>query len=459
MIVAGAVVVLLMLGGAVAVSFFRSPTPAAAKGLPSTVAMAVEINFSPSPADQLALSRIVNKLPLGEEMPETTDYKEALWELIPDDGDKPDYATEIKPWLGNSLAVGFLSPDLGAPSWFDDQAVMAIETTDTRKAEEFASGSGWDGEYFFVDEVLVLAPAATGLDAEMVKADALADDAAYRADMARLGGGNLGTVWLGPGLFDLILEDADTMALPGADLDAIRGSHGAAGLKVAENRIMVETQFISPNYPQPEVDDVRSFAEDLPGAALVAVAGSGSTQAYEQSWEALEQAGLGGQLEAFGITSAADMEALLGRQIGLTLALADSGEPVVAAKFVSDDPARQRALMDTVVDSLYGEDWITAEQHGDTMYVVAGQPLEAALNPSSLLGDSAAYKDVVTGPAGGLGFVDVEAFKGTTLYQELAADPYSSEFAAWLAPVRSIGMTGTAGDDGYSEGQLQVRFN
>ncbi|WP_143570902.1 hypothetical protein [Tessaracoccus sp. ZS01] len=463
-IVAGALALALVIGGvAFGLTFFRGATPAAAKGLPSTVVMAVELNLAPAPADQLKLARIINKFPVGEEMAETTDYKRALWDLIPDDsGDKPAYE-EVEPWLGDSVALGFLGSAPDSASGFGDQVVVAVETTDKEKAEAFAAAqAAAENEYFFVDDVLVITSADLGLDAAAISESSLADDQDYKADMAKLGTGSLATFWAGSEAMDMLISQSGPGLYPMSDVEALRGSHGAAGLKVDDDRVILDGQFSAPNYPQPELDDMRAFASGLPGDVLAAVAGAGSTEAYEQSWRSFEAAGLTPDLESLGIMSAADLQALLGRQIGVTVGTDAQGQPVVGAKFISDDPARQLELLDSVKQVLMPEgsfEGLTAEQDGDTVYLAYGQGIDDIRSPATTLGDSAGFKDVIRQDASSLSFVDLNAVKSMPLYQEMAASEYSAGFTQWLEPVSALGMAVGAADDGDSTVRLEVVFN
>lgn len=467
LVVAGVLALALIIGGVYfGLSFFRGSSPAAAQGLPSDVVVAVELNLAPAAADQLALARIVNKFPVDDQMSETDNYKEALWNLLPDDADAPPFS-EVEPWLGDSVAMGFRENALTS-SASGEHFILAIETKDKGRAEAFAAAEfGDDTQVFFVDDIMVVADASDSVTADSIQAAPLADDEEYQADLAKLGGGSLATVWFGSGAAEMLIDEAGetTGVTPTADLEMLRGMHGAMGVKVEENKLTLESQIKTPNAPDVDVDDVRDFASALPGNALGAFAIATAEESFTQLWDVVQQdPSMVQAANDLGITSAADLYALIGKEVGVSVAMDEqAGMPIIGARFVTENPAKQKEILDNLnelmAQSGMGEAPFALEQDGDAAYLAFGQGIDAVRNPSSTLGDSDAYKDVVDGDADSVFFVDFNAIKQLSFYQEAVSSSSDAEMAKWLEPLRTMGGVATNGGDDYSTSEFHVTFN
>ncbi|MBK7821635.1 MAG: DUF3352 domain-containing protein [Tessaracoccus sp.] len=452
-IVAGVVALALVVGGALlAMNLLRGGTAVAAKGIPGTAAMVFELNLNPAAADQLALKNIAAKFPQVE-VKETTDFKEALWELIPDADDKPDYA-EIKPWLGDSAAIGLLAGDDPALP----EPVFAIHVTDKAKAEAFVKKEGTgDAQVFFVDDVMVLSPTDSGLTEAAIKGSSVADNADYKADIAKLTGTHLATAWTSPAFADMIISNAEAVApgTPAESLEVMRGMRSAMALQVSEDLLRMKARAVVPNAPdQPEAADVSDFFPEFDGNSLIAVAGGATEEAMEQNWEQLKQMPEFTQIyDAFaelGITNATDLYALLGSRWGLTFAL-QSGQPVVGAKLQSDAPARQQELL-AGLSQVLGEG-IAVEQVDGLGIVAVGQGVDQVTNPATRLRDVESFEKVIDGSAQMALFANLAALQNLPEVAEVLGQD-----ADLLSPFAALGVTATLTGPGESETLIRVAF-
>lgn len=247
----------------------------------------------------------------------------------------------------------------------------------------------------------------------------------------------------------------------------LRGIHGAMGVNVSQNRLTLESHVKAPNAPDVDVDDVRGFAESLPGNVLAAFAASTAEENYAQMWRVIEQDPTMLQsVNDLGIASAADLYALFGKEIGMTFAMdEEAGMPVIGARFVTENPAKQKEILDNVnqlmvQSGLTGEVPFALEQDGDSAFLAFGQPVTALREPAATLGDSEAYDDVIDGDADNVFFVDFNAIKQLSFYQDMltsaSGDPEASH---WMEPLKTMGGSGTNGGTDYSESEFHVTFN
>lgn len=450
-IVAGVLGAGLLVGGGIfAYNFFSggaSPSAATA-GIPSDALGVVELSLNPADADKLALRDIVNKFP-GAEMAETDDYKEALWSVIPESEDKPDYAEDIEPWLGDSVSMGVVDND-GTPS-----PVLAVQTTDEDAAKAFFDEQLADSstaEYFFQDDLLVLHEGT--VTQEELSEGSLVDSTEYKEDMDALGGGNLATAWFSSAAVDLMLEEAASSGMPEADaanIDAIRGMHGALGLQVEDNMLSLEASIYSPT----EVsggENVRDFVDSLPDGAPLAFGGSFSEDAYAQLWEALGSTpDAQMQLEQFGITSQEDIQAVLGKQIALAVSGLDQQTPSIGVKVQTDDVERHQQILEPLTADLSAQGIETTVDGDTVIYTMGFSPDEVT---GGGLGDNEVYDRVVSadGDAAAIMFVDLNAISSTL------GPTLGQETAQYLDPVAGVGMVSTA-DGNRSNAHIRVAFN
>lgn len=455
-IIAGVVALALIVGGAlVAMNLLRGGTAVAAKGIPATAGMVFELNLKPAAADQLALKDIAAKFPQVE-VKETTDYKEALWELIPDESDKPDYA-EIQPWLGDSAAVGLvIEDDLSEPS-----PVLAIHVTDKAKAEAFFTKEADDALIFFVDDVIVVADKDSGLTADAIKGSSVADNADYTADMAKLTGTHLATMWMSSAFMDTAIDNAtETAPEVSADaLEAARGMRIAAALQASEYLLTMRMLTVTPNAPETgTLPDVVEFAKGLDGGSLVTVAMGLSRETVENGWEQAKQVPEFEQgremLSSIGITGPDDLLALLGSQIGFSVGM-EAGQPVVGAKLQSDNPARQAELFDGFRDLLLesGGEGITLKQVDGIGVIAFGQGTDQVLNPATRLGDIESFAKVIDGKSQTLVYANLDAIFALPEIADLTA-----EADEWTRALSAVGMTSNVTGPGEAETLVRVAF-
>ena len=192
------------------------------------------VNLSPSIEQQRNLKGIVDRFPgaPSEIRGDFEDVRDELLDVVSGEAGL-DYATDVKPWLGNEVALALL-PLAEGEDIFDEPPVVAMfETDDPGKATaalEKAAGSGdFDAEYRVVEDFVVVAAGDEGQadrNLDLVEAAAkadkggLAEDERFTSVVDDLAGDRLLLAWadgqaiselLGAGEF---LGDIDDFGLP-----------------------------------------------------------------------------------------------------------------------------------------------------------------------------------------------------------------------------------------------------
>lgn len=445
-IIAAVVALALVVGGGFLVfSLLGGSTPAAAQGLPGNALAAVEINLNPSAGQKLAVKEFAEKFPdLAAEVGDVEgDYKKAIWELIPDSEDKPDYDTEIKPWLGDSVAMAVMDLE-------SERFVVAIQVTDKDAAQAFVDAEfEGDTTVEFIDDLMIVSDSDAPADIAAIQESSLADNETYTADMAKLGGDYLATGWVSEELInEAVSASEDEIGIETAGVAA----HGAAGIKIEDGVAVLRgvsksTQEIG----DAELDD--DFVNSLPAGGLGVLGTAFSAESIDMLWEQLEPmyAQDPSMFEAFGVSSAADLKAVLGNQFALTFGW-EGQQPSVGIKVETDDPAKHQEVLETIASGIGIPD-VQHSTDGNTVFTTWGMSPDALANPSEKLGDNDAFETVTetSGDTQAVVWVDVPA-----LLANEALGLGGSEEAKYLEPISGVGISGSTLDDGYAEFFVRV---
>lgn len=445
-IIAAVVAVALLVGGGFLVaSLLGGSTPAASQGLPSNALAAIEVNLNPSAGQKLAVKEFAEKFPdLASDVADVEgDYKKAIWELIPDSGDKPDYDTEIKPWLGDSIAVAITDLE-------GEQVVAAIQVTDTGAAQEFVEAEFEDDiTVEFIDDLMIVSGSDAPADVEAIKESSLADNETYVADMAKLGSDYLATGWVSEELINQAIEASESEV--GIETAGI-AAHGAAGIKI-EDGVAVLRGVSKSGQEIGDAELADDFISSLPAGGLGVLGSAFSAETIDLLWEQLEPmyAQDPSMFEAFGISSADDLKAVLGNQLAVTFGF-DGQRPSVGIKVETDDPAKHQEVLETIASGIGIPD-VQHSTDGNTVFTTWGMSPDALANPSETLGDNEAFGKVTetSGDTQAVLWVDVPA-----LLANQALGLGGTEEAKYLEPISGVGISGSTLDDGYAEFFVRV---
>lgn len=448
-IIVAAVVAVALIAGAVVLGtqFLGGSTPAAAKGLPADTLAVMEINLAPSAGDQMELKEFVEKFPAlqGETDQLPDNYKEALWQLIPDDETKPEWS-EVEPWLGDSIAIGMLDSVQTVPN--RDMAV-AIEVTDEEAAQAFADKHFPDESVSLHDGLMVVTDGDAPLEAADVVENSLADTDAYKADMDELGDGYLATAWFSEKALEGLQGMPTDMPAPAPmDLPAM---HGAFGLKIDDGNAVVRSVMATEDFELPEGGGTDELVGALPAGMFVA-GGQIPDATYQQLWDVISSdPNVMSGLSQYGITTVDDLRAVVGSQLGISVSITND-MPVFGLAVQTDNPD----LHSQVVSRLLTDMGLHDAQHeviGDLAYTTYGMSPSEMAEPANPASGIEAYDELTegSGDVHSVAYLDMDQL--VQFMDRTGADPQLTEN---LAPISGIGITGSKLNDTYAESFIRI---
>ena len=363
---------------------FSSSTDRAAALAPANSAVYLNVYLQPSTGQQMNLGGLIGRLPgFADEASLDEKVDQVVDNLLASTGLGLDYREQIKPWLGNQVAVAAW-PSGADPA--DAAVVLIAEVKDRAAADaslaEIAATSGAAPEvvayqgvdlhlaegvaYAFVGEMLAVGESRESLEA-VVDADGSAETLANREDfsatMADLPPDHLASAFV-----DLaaIAEATDTaeqlsaVSTAGAALIAERdglrlsGSapfdvDGAASSATAGFALGGEPSSLVDWMPEDTIAELvvfglRGTLEDAEAAAAGAPEGEQVTETLD-TFRALAAFGLGIDIDA-------DLLPLLDREVGIAITGLEGDLPTGQLLLRPEDPAAAEATLGRVLDRL-----------------------------------------------------------------------------------------------------------
>lgn len=443
-------------GGVVALNLFRGGASAsAAKALPSSAGMVVELNLNPSIDQQAAVGKWVERFPTLAKDVKVDNYKEGLYNwLAGQNKDMPAW-DKVEPWLGDSVAVAAISQDENSPA-----PVFAFATKNKSKAEEFFKAElDDDNEMAFVGDTMLVWEDNydVSLNADAISKDPLANSAEYKKVMSEVPTNGLGTFFATD---DLMLEAAEAQGNGEQVKTQFEelGDFAVAGALSATNDVITFELASTQSKTMAPGEDISGTVGDMDANSVGALGLSYSDKALSQVWDSIEELANSSEsqvkLSELGITSADDFKALFGNQIGLSVlgipasGSASSGTPEIAFRTKGGDPSR----LENLIQNMGAGTEVDITTEGDSAYVGIGVTAEQAKSPSSKLKDLEAYKKAIGGDSGqAIAWVNVAKLK-----EELADANLPEELMEPLKAIGGAGMVSSADDQGKSKATFRV---
>lgn len=401
-----ALVTLIGLAGATFLAgyllFFSATTDRAAALAPADTAIYANVYLQPSAGQQMNLGGLIGRLPgFADEASLDDKVDQVVANLLTAAGLDVDYASEVKPWLGNQVAVAGWAGDPdpvmvaivdvkdidAARAALADLAGRAGAPTtpvDYRGAEIHVADSA---AYAFVDDLLVIGESASSIEAVVdvnAGAAALAGRDDFRSTMADLPADHLASLFI-----DLaaIGEATDTgqqlsaLSTAGAALVAERDGlrlSGRAPFDVAEAASSATAGFGLGGEPS-------SLVDWMPRDTVAELVVFGLRQTLEDAEEAAGEMPEGQELigaldsiralAAFGlgIDIDADLLPLVDREVGVALAGLDGELPRGQILLRPEDPEAGEEALRRVVERLgvIGASTRTEQYEGNEITVVS----------------------------------------------------------------------------------------
>jgi hypothetical protein len=463
------------------------------------------VNLAPSIEQQRNLQGLVKAFPGAAEEVQG-DFEEARDDLLSEVAEEAglDYAADVKPWLGNEVAVALLPLAEGesVAGGGDPPVVVMFETDDeaaaTAALEKAAAEGNFDGQSRTIDDFLVIVShddeAVEGASLDQVEAAAaddgsgLAENDKFTSVVDDLAGDRLLLGWVdGPGLANLFAGEDDLTDgfLLGLPRGAGTGGPAAADLHAEESALVVRGVAMAPE--EGTGGGEPALTAGLPAEILGALTLFDIGDGIRQAFSAFAGFGGGPDLDDLarqtGIDIERDVLSWMEGELVVVAGTVRAGQefPDLAVVIEPTDRAKAEAGLDKLAGLLDGEGFSLERRNiaGASAYVVPVeiaegiQPamalfedrfvlasttgfLEAlAADASPSFGDSEAYESVIgEGSRDGTSFQVVVRIDPIREAIEAALSPseradYEQEAKANLAPLDTFGMVARRDGDRY----------
>ena len=410
------------------------------------------MNLNPSAGDKLAVKELAAKFPfLKDEANDAgDDYKKALWSVLAKtDKSAPDYESEVKPWLGDSLAIAALPGKDSSRSGLNSY-VFSVQVTNKDSAKAFTDKHIKDRKIVFVDDLMVIASDEDSDISESSLKNNITSVESYKADMGKLGDGFLATTWVSS---DFIKQVGSQTGNPASVLE----SRFVAGLKVQDGAIALRTITWQKDELKERGENVKDLAGSMPADWLGSLAFSAPPDLANKVWEILGSLPTSSQrqLEDFGISSADDLRALLGTQF--SFAISDDSEQQVqfGIKVHTKDPEKHKSILEKITRSGSLQDARTTVD-GDTVTTTFGANSDSFSNPSDRLSGNSEHEKLTKGIDNPQYSAWVNVPQVLKAMDESSSNGLPKQLKENLEPISGIGMVAGQIDDHYFDSWVRV---
>jgi hypothetical protein len=414
------------------------------EAVPASALALVAVDADPSSGQKVELLKFLRKFPDAKKsLGAVDDPAKALFDSLRKDGTLTgDYATDVRPWLGERAAVAVLPAGAEGDG---PQMLLVLAVKDRDKARSgIKKITAGKGSCELTDDFAVCAERAGTAKQAVTDAarSSLADLKSYRDDLSGLGDQGVARAWV-----DLARAAQLAPALAG------RGS--AAATETVKGRAVMALRFDDGDLElagaaigtgAPEVTGTVK-SEALPADAVAVLGVAGSDQLVQQIWDAVvkyaertdQVTDLNGRVRRFqsqyGIQVPQDLRAAVGDQLAVVLG-GSGGVPDVAVRVAGQRPAITKVveagegrLPFTVARAEAGADTVLASSPGFAQSVADG----------SGLGTTQAFTKAVPGAKDAQVVLFLDAAKGLSTFGQMLSLPPG--LRANLDPVSAVGMS------------------
>ena len=371
-IIAGAAVLAVLAGGAVAgyaYSVLASGGIQPERVLPATTVAFAKLDLDPAAGQKIAAYRLSGKFPaVSKGAPNIDAEKDALLSALFSDQSDFDYATEIKPWLGDRVAVAAV-PDTASEAGLDPVLAVAYKDESKMKAAlDKVARTDKNFGYVTVDGYALLSDSQPHAEAVLagVRRATLSSVKNYQADLESLHGDQVAVGWA-----DIAATVAALQSGSGsATKDRLHDLQNLNALSATTGRIVVGAH-VSSDYLEVSAVSHQTAAAGTPRVAAKPVDGTLAKLSAEDTSAALEVSGLGEALSAAwagasatlglreqfedlvaeaGLRMPEDLAALFGTDttISARLPRGTGGDPEIAAQITTNGADRAIRLLDSL---------------------------------------------------------------------------------------------------------------
>ena len=444
--------VLILAGGAFAayqVGVFGAPGDQPSAVVPATAFAYAAIDLNPSAEAKLGVYEFTRHFPSTKAVSKGS-FKDDLLAKMFADVDDLDYATDVKPWMGDRAAVAAI-PAPGTEAGI--APLVVIQHTDEEaakkaldKAEKTANepmigdtASATVDEdlfdYAFKDDYVLVSTDANALKTALAAEDSLDDNTVYTTDKATLGGNALAHAWVDTAAMLKAMPAETVDELPATMKDRLDGSV-IVGATVSGDYLQVAGH--GTGYDLAATEPTRHL-DALPADATAALAITGLGSLVTETWAQATDAGLTDELPQnyLGVTVPEGFAAILGTDLAIA---AEVNQPAVKAVVTTDDPDTATAALDRLLNETDGLG-ITLNSTDDGY--------TATLNDWSSeksLGENPTFIEAVPNTDGASMVAYVNLVPVIEQFTAMAADPSNQDLVdakAFKAAGLSVNPTGT----------------
>ncbi|MGX7677760.1 DUF3352 domain-containing protein [Jatrophihabitans sp. DSM 45814] len=363
----GAVLVAILVAGAGAGAYAYSVLASGGTQpehvLPGDTVAFAKIDLDPAAGQKIAAYRLSQKFPsVSHGATNITDVRNSALTAFLGASSTLDYNTDVKPWLGDRVAVAAV-PDAASSSGVDP--VLAIAYTDQAKmfaAMAKLAQADSDFDYVSSSDYVLISDSQTHANALLtrIKAGALDDNAQYKADVTSLPGDQIAVGWVNLAAATAALKAGRSnvgnpnavSAIPASTGRLVVGAHADASY--LEVDAVVRGMNVKANSASRK--PVDGALERLPADTTAALEFSGLGDTLSAAWNSSvdksEKDELNKFVNAMGLVLPGDLQALFGSDTTASLRLpadaavgsADSA-PKVAVQTKTDNPQRSLAII------------------------------------------------------------------------------------------------------------------
>ncbi|MGL5858243.1 MAG: DUF3352 domain-containing protein [Angustibacter sp.] len=411
-LIGGGVLAVAVIGGgaALAASQLTGGGAQPDEAVPASAVAYFALDADPSSGQKVDYLRFRDKFPA---LKDAEDPGKLIFDRLKKIGSLTgDYATDVKPWLGDRAGLAVLPP---AQSGEDPKPMVVLSIKDRDQAEAgIQKITKGDGACELTEDFAVCGADATTAKQAVQDAEnaSLADAANYSDDMSALGDQGIARAWV------------DLARLRTALPSGLGGGVSAASIDQLKGRVAVTLRFDGPTLEMAGSTsgvpgdstvggpvDVGSLPSDAVAAVSLGVADGGVKKAYDELTKSLRDAGAGDQVDQqvqalenqLGIAIPGDIAAAIGKRISLVVG-ADASTPQVALRMSGD-----KAAVDRIAGALSGQLEVGQAQAGSDTVLATDQSFADAVAKGSGLGGQELFTKAVpdAGDSQVVAFVDV----------------------------------------------------
>lgn len=436
--------IILAGGGFAAYKLLASSGSQPDKWAPANSIAYAKIDLNPSASAKVAAWEFEKKFPDAPKVASADQLKDALLNemFASDPTANVNYNTDIKPWLGDRLAIAAYPDAAGKPA-----AIGIIEVKDAGKARagiekiKSASSSNASTGYSVQGDYVIVGQDQATVDAAVTAArkSNITSNHNFSADLATLKGDRIVTAWWDlsatlkalssslPPQAQGLLASGSLTGLPNAsDLGRV-----VMGVRVQPSDVELEGRVLGSK----STDTSKSFADgnalgtlgDLPGGSVMGVALANPEQLIKTELTKLNSGLLGTSLQSeldqagaqLGIKLPGDLENLLGSGVAIGLNSVSASDPNLNHALFTllshpDDvnSALHTAKILASVLSAQGNVSVTAAAQGSSVVMT-----NDSKPGSGKLADDASFKNALSGsPAKSVvaGYINIGALAATS---------------------------------------------